>query len=165
MAKTDTKDLLKFLKAFPRETQEMVLWLRDFAWDVCPGTNEIIYDNYNALAIGWSVSEKLSHTICSIAAYRAGTNVHFGFYWGSQIHDPQKMMLGGGNQYRYFLVKDKETFPKAYITKLVHEAHANVLAKVKDAKELKQGLTIVKSISPDKREAAKAKTIKKAKKP
>jgi len=162
MAKKDTKDLLKFLKPFPQETQELVLWLRGFAWDICPDANEIIYDNYNALAIGWTLTEKLSHTVCSIAAYRAGTNVHFGFYWGNQIADPEKKLLGQGNQYRYFLVKDKENFPKAYITKLVYEAHANSLAKVKDPKLLKQGLTITKSISPAKREPKKAKPVKKA---
>ena len=161
MALSDTKDLLKFLKSFPKETQERVLWLRDFAWGVCPNTNELIYDNYNALAIGWSPTEKVTHTICSIAAYRAGTNVHFGFYWGSQVADPEKKLLGEGNQYRYILVTDKKSFPETYITKLIHEAHANCLAKVKDPKLLKEGLTIIKSISAAKREPKKTKAAKK----
>lgn len=161
MAKKDTEDLLKFLKPFPKETQQLVLWLREFAWGTLPDANEIIYDNYNALAIGWSLTEKLTHIVCSIAAYRIGTNVHFGFYWGSQIADPEKKLLGEGKQYRYVQVKDKENFPKAYITKLIYEAHANSLAKVKDPKLLREGLTIVKSISPAKRVAKKVKAAKK----
>lgn len=161
MAKTDTADLLKFLKLFPAETRELVLWLREFAWDALPDANEIIYDNYNALAIGWSLTEKVTHNVCSIAAYRAGTNVHFGFYWGSQIADPQKILLGEGSQYRYVLVKDKESFPKEYITKLIYEAHANSFGKVKDPKLLREGLTVVKSISTAKRVAKKAKAAKK----
>jgi len=77
--------------------------------------------------------------------------VHFGFYWGTQIADPEKMLLGKGNQYRYIIVKDKNDFPKAYIKKLLKEAYANSLAKVKDKSELRKGETIVKSISPVKK--------------
>ena len=35
------------------------MWLRDFAWDLCPKTNELIYDNYNAVAFGWSPTDKV----------------------------------------------------------------------------------------------------------
>jgi hypothetical protein len=151
MGKEQTKDLLKFLKPFDADIKELVMWLRNFAWDLCPRANELIYDNYNAVAFGWSPTDKLGHTICSIAVGRSSKNVHFGFYWGSEISDPDKILLGQGNQYRYILVTSKKTFPKAYIRKLVNEAYANSLSKVKDPKELKQGLTIVKSISDKKR--------------
>jgi hypothetical protein len=59
--------------------------------------------------------------------------------------------LGKGNQYRYILVKDKADFPKNYITKLMKEAFANSLAKVKDKKQICEGQTITKSISAAKR--------------
>jgi len=151
MSKEQTKDLLKFIKPFGDHIIELVMWLRDFAWDLCPQTNELIYDNYNAVAFGWSPTDKVGHTICSIAVGRSSKNVHFGFYWGSELSDPQKILLGEGNQYRYILVTDKNKFPKAYIKKLVTEAYINSLSKVKDQKQLKQGLTIVKSISEKKR--------------
>jgi len=152
MSKEPTKDLLEFLKPFGREITERVMWLREFVWDLYPQTNELIYDNYNALAFGWSPTDKVGHTFCSIAVGRTSNNVHFGFYWGTEISDPDKILLGEGNQYRYILVADKNTFPKAYIKKLVKEAFANSLAKVKDKKQISQGQTIVKSISPKKRE-------------
>ena len=78
-------------------------------------------------------------------------NIHFGFYWGSELSDPDNILLGEGNQYRYILVTDKQKFPKAYIRKLVNEAYANCLSKVKDQKEIIHGQTIVKSISAKKR--------------
>ncbi len=152
MSKADTKDLLKFLKPFDKEIIDTVLWLREFAWDLYPKANELIYDNYNALAFGWSPTDRVGHTFCSIAVGRTSKNIHFGFYWGSQIADPKKILLGQGNQYRYILVTDKKDFPKAYITKLVKEAYANSLAKVKDPKQLMQGKTITKSVSNKKRE-------------
>src|SRR4030095_5043349 len=153
MSKEDIKDVLKFLSPFDQEIKDIVIWLREFIWDTYPKTNELIYDNYNALAVGWSPTDRVGHTFCSVAVGRTSHNVHFGFYWGSELSDPKKMLLGEGNQYRYILVKSKEDFPKAYITKLVREAYANSLKKVKDKKQLRQGLTIVKSISTKKRKA------------
>jgi len=160
MSKEQTKDLLKFLKPFPDDMKERALWLREFVWDLYPDSNELIYDNYNALAFGWSPTDRVGHTFCSIAMGRSSHNVHFGFYWGSQISDPKKILLGEGNQYRYILVKSKDDFPKAYINKLIKEAYANSLAKVKDKKQIMHGATITKSVSAAKRSAKRASTNK-----
>ena len=155
MSKEQVKDLLKFLKPFDKEINDTVLWLRDFVWDMYPNANELIYDNYNALAFGWSPTDRVGHTFCSIAIGRTSKNIHFGFYWGSEIADPEKKLIGLGNQYRYILVKSRSEFPKAYIKKLIKEAYANSLSKVKDKKQLMEGKTITKSISAKKRELKK----------
>ena len=156
MSKDQKKDLFKFLKPFPKEIQEKALWLREFVWSLYPQCNELIYDNYNALAFGWSPTDKVGHTFCNIAVGRSSHNVHFGFYWGTEIADPKKILLGSGNQYRYILVKTKNEFPKAYIKTLMREAYENSLAKVKDKKQIMHGLTITKSISEKKRMDGKA---------
>ena len=164
MSKEQTQDLLQFLKPFDDNIIELVLWLREFAWDACKEANELIYDNYNAVAFGWSPTDKVGHTICSIAIGRSSKNVHFGFYWGSEISDPDKILLGEGNQYRYILVTDKKKFPKAYIRKLIKEAYANSLSKVKDPKQIMHGKTIVKSVSEKKRPEKKKTALKRKKK-
>ena len=151
MAHQDLTDLKKFLKPFPPEVQETALWLRDFVWKLYPKSNELIYDNYNALAFGWSPTDRVGHVFCNIAIGRTSLNVHFGFYWGSQIADPEKKLIGNGNQYRYILVKDSKEFPKTYMKKLVKEAFVNSMLKVKDPKQIIEGKTIVKSISSVKR--------------
>jgi len=160
MSKKQTKDLLKFLKPFPNDVKQRALWLREFAWDLYPDCNELIYDNYNALAFGWSPTNRVGHTFCSIAVGRSSHNVHFGFYWGSQISDPKKILLGEGNQYRYLLVTSKDEFPKAYVKKLLKEAYANSLAKVKDKKQIMHGATITKSISAVKRASKRVSATK-----
>lgn len=151
MSKEETKDLLKFLKPFDDEIRNIVLWLREFVWDLYPQANELIYDNYNAVAFGWSPTDRVGHTFCNIAVGRTSRNIHFGFYWGSEIADPEKLLIGNGNQYRYLLVKSKKDFPKAYIKKLLKEAYTNSVSKVKDSKLFVEGKTITKSISPVKR--------------
>jgi len=80
MAKDDLLDLLRFLDPFPTETQQKALWLRDLIWDMYPTANELIYDNYNALAFGWSPTNSQGHIFCSVASYRPGGSMHFGYY-------------------------------------------------------------------------------------
>lgn len=158
MGKAPSKDLLRFLEPFPDDMRQRALWLREFVWDLYPTSNEIIYDNYNALAFGWSVTDRVSHLFCTIAVGRTSGNIHFGFYFGAVLSDPQKLLLGKGNQYRYILVNTVDTFPKSYMTKLLKEAYANSMNKVKDKSQLMQGQIITKSIS-----AAKRTTDKKSK--
>lgn len=154
MPKTD-KSILKFLKPFPPEVKARALWVRDFLWDAYPDTNELIYDNYNAVAFGWSPTDRVGHVFCSCAVGRTSHNVHFGFYYGAELDDPKGLLLGEGNQYRYLLIEDTEKFPVAYVKKLMKAAFANSMARVKDKKLLMSGKTIVKSISEKKRTKGK----------
>lgn len=152
MAKEDALDLLRFLDPFPSDKQQIALQLREWVWDMYPTANELIYDNYNALAFGWSPTDRQSHIFCSVALYRGGNKMHFGFYWGSEIADPQNKLKGEGKQYRYYPVTDIESFPKTYIEGLIKEAYANSVTKIKDAKQILQGKTIVKMTLNKKRQ-------------
>jgi superfamily I DNA and RNA helicase len=164
VSKEQKADLVKFLKAFSDDRKSIALKLRDFVWDLYPRTNELIYDNFNALAFGWSTTDKVGDTFCTIALYRTNKNNHFGFYWGSEIKDPNKILIGNGKQYRYILVDNFDDFPKTYIKRLLREAYANSMAKLKDEQAIVNGQTIVKSISANKRATFKRPTKKTTKK-
>ncbi|HEY3251969.1 MAG TPA: DUF1801 domain-containing protein [Ignavibacteria bacterium] len=149
MAKQDTKELIKFLKAFPEDIQQNALWLREFVWDLYPKSNELIYDNYNALAVGWSPTNKSSDAFCTFAVYGGGIN--FGFNRGSEIKDPKKILAGNGKLYRYLKVLDVTEFPKSYIKRLLKEAYVNSKARLKKDKTILKGKTIVKMTLEKKR--------------
>jgi len=153
MPKEETKELLKFLLPFSEQVRETTLWLREFVWDLYPQCNELIYDNYNALAIGFGPTDKAGDAFCALAVYSAYVN--FGFNRGSEITDPEKKLKGNGSLYRYITVKDKNDFPKTYIKTLLKEAYANALARmqIKNKKIVLKGATITKSISVKKRRA------------
>jgi hypothetical protein len=160
MSQKDTRDLRKFLKPFPEDVRDRALWLREFVWRLYPNANELIYDNYNAVAFGWSPTDRAGDLFCSIAVGRSSHNVHFGFYWGSKIEDPEGILLGEGNQYRYILVHRKSEFPKNYIRKLIKEAYAYSVARMKIKKQVLKGATITKSISSAKRPPGKRQRVK-----
>lgn len=161
MSKSDTTYLTKFLKPFTPEVRALAMKIRGFIWDNYPKSNELIYDNYNAVAVGWSPTDRVGHIFVSMAIGRSNGGIHFGFYWGAELSDPKKILLGEGNQYRFIRVANFDDLPIAYLKKLMKEAYANSLAKVKDKSQIMSGQTIMKSISAKKRPEAKGKGKKK----
>lgn len=149
MPKEEIADLMKFLLPYPDKIKAAALWLREFVWDLYPDTNELIYDNYNAVAFGWSPTDKAGDVFCSIAVF--ANHVNFGFNRGADLDDPGKMLQGDGSQYRYIKVKDKSDFHEWYAKELLEQAYKNELAGMKPMKNQPRGQTIVKSISPVKR--------------
>jgi len=149
MGKEHKVDLIKFLLPYPDHVKAASLWLRDFVWELYPESNELIYDNYNALAFGWSPTNKAGDVFCSIAVF--SDYVNFGFNRGVDIEDPDQILKGEGSQYRYIRVKEKEDFPEEIIRQLLEAAYQNSIARMKPIKKVIIGETIVKSISPVKR--------------
>ncbi len=149
MGKENVNDLMRFMLPYPDSVKAAARWLRAFVWHLYPETNELIYDNYNAVAFGWSPTDKAGDVFCSIAV--CSDHVNFGFKRGVDFSDPQKVLIGNGSQYRYLRVRDKEDFPEEYIKQLLQLAYENSLARQKPVKKQITGETIVKSISPVKR--------------
>jgi len=149
MSKNQVADLMKFMLPFPDSVKAAALWLRDFVWDLYPDTNELIYDNYNALAFGWSPTDKAGDVFCSIAIYR--THLNFGFNRGSEIPDKKNILMGDGSLYRYIRIKNKDDFPEEDIKQLLHYAYENSISRLKPVKKEIKGQTIVKAMAPVKR--------------
>ena len=158
MSKESIKDLAKFLEPYPDNIKEITFWLREIVWDLFPDCNELIYDNYNAVALGWSPTEKAGDVFCSIAVY--SNHINFGLNRGSEIPNSEKILNGTGSLYRKISIKDKSDFPKIKIKKLLKEAYNNSLKRLTaalaghsgiQANQALKGATILKSISPVKR--------------
>ena len=111
------------------------------------GTQELVYDNYNALAIGWSPTGKVGHVICSIALYPRWVNLFF--MQGTQLPDPTKRLKGAGKGIRHVMLENgAATLDEADVKKLLAEAidHA-IVAPIGKAPPV----TIIKSVSAKQR--------------
>ncbi|MGH9503541.1 MAG: hypothetical protein ACRD20_11890 [Terriglobales bacterium] len=64
-----------------------------------PGATRLVYDNYNALAIGFGPSEKASEAIFSIALYPRYVTLFF--LQGAGLSDPKKLLRGSGRLVRH----------------------------------------------------------------
>src|SRR5471030_2550428 len=142
MGKETVSDLIKFMLPYPDKVKAAALWLREFVWDLYPDSNELIYDNYNAVAFGWSPTDKAGDVFCSIAV--CSDHVNFGFNRGVDFPDAQKVLIGNGSQYRYIRVRGKDDFPEEYIKQLLEMAYENSISRLKPQKKVIKGETIVK---------------------
>ena len=141
--------LSSFLKPYSSEIQQLTIELRNFVTELIPEANELIWDNYNAVAMAYSKSEELKDAFCHIAVY--SKHVNFGFNRGTELRTSSIRLEGTGKLIRHLKVKNRKDFPKAEITKMLWEALG--ISEQRNPELLEktsQGESIVKSISEKK---------------
>ena len=111
-----------------------------------PTAIELVYDNYNALAIGYSSTERTSDVLFSLAVYARGVNLYF--MYGRSLPDPQKLLQGSGSQGAFVRLDDLAVLDQPGVKALM--AAAAELAEPPLPKT-GRGYTIVKSISAKQR--------------
>lgn len=88
-----------------------------------PGALELVYDNYNALAIGFGPTERASDVICSIALYPRWVSLFF--MHGAELPDPDRRLSGAGRRVRHLVLTRAEMLDEASVRRLVASAVAS----------------------------------------
>ncbi|HEY2514907.1 MAG TPA: hypothetical protein VGI39_28770 [Polyangiaceae bacterium] len=117
---------------------------------LCPGAIELVYDNYNALAIGFAPSERASEAVVSIAVFPKHPSLFF-LQDGVKLPDPTRRLRGSGTKVRHIVVDDPKILDEPDVRKLI--ALALERAKVPlDPK--KRRSIVIKSIAAKQRPRA-----------
>jgi hypothetical protein len=85
-----------------------------------PGSIEMVYDNYNALVIGFVPNERPSDAIFSIALYPRHINLFF--LQGASLPDPHERLQGSGNLVRSIKLENADTLDDPEIVSLMNTA-------------------------------------------
>lgn len=109
-----------FLQPYDEDIQKLTIQLRDFITDLVPEANELIWDNYNAVALAYSKSEKLKDAFCHIAVYSKHVNI--GFNRGAELTKTNIKLKGTGKLIRHLSVKQFSDFPSKSMTPMICEA-------------------------------------------
>jgi len=112
--------LLKFIEPYDDNIQKLAIDLRNFITELVPEANELIWDNYNAVALAYSKSEKLKDAFCHLALY--SKHINFGFNRGAELTKPPLKLNGKGKLIRHITVTDWNSFPKSEIESMIREA-------------------------------------------
>lgn len=107
-----------------------------------PTAFELVYDNYQALAIGYGSSERQKHIVLSIALYPR--IVRLFFYHGITLPDPTGRLSGDGNQVRHLALEGPETLTEPAIEALIAAALAQGERPMPDSGAV---TSIIKSVS------------------
>lgn len=125
---------------------------RDFKTDrrkmraMVPRGYELVYDNYNALGVGYGYGQKSSSVIVSIVAYPRWINLFF--MQGAKLKDPQSLLQGKGRQVRSIRLRSPADLDRSEVKALVAEAlepYSDVLAGCPRVQ------TVIKSVAAKRR--------------
>jgi hypothetical protein len=85
-----------------------------------PGAAIIVYDNYNALAIGFGPTEKPSHAVLSLAVFPRWVTLCF--LQGAGLPDPAGILRGDGSRVRHVRLYDATALDDPSVEALIAEA-------------------------------------------
>jgi hypothetical protein len=87
-----------------------------------PGAFDLVYDNYNALAVAFSPTERSSAALLSIAVYPRWVSLFFA--QGARLRDPTSILKGAGNRMRHIVLTSAKDIERADTDTLITQALA-----------------------------------------
>ncbi len=85
-----------------------------------PGAIELVYDNYNALAIGFGPNERASDAIFSIVLFPRWVSLFF--LHGASLNDPQQLLKGSGKVVRHIVLESAAALDRPAVRALMAQA-------------------------------------------
>lgn len=110
------KFIAKYDPAIAAQAKKALVKMRKLV----PGANELVYDNYNALVIGFAPGDRASAAIFSIVLYPKYINLFF--LHGRDLPDPAKRLQGKGNQVRLIRLESERTLDEPEVRELINLA-------------------------------------------
>jgi hypothetical protein len=108
-----------------------------------PGATEMVYDNYNALGVGFAPSDRASGIVLSIVAYPRWVSLFF-LQGGARLPDPRKLLKGSGARVRHIVLTTPEVIASPEVDALIGHA----LRAAKDAIDpARKRMLVIKSVS------------------
>jgi hypothetical protein len=144
--KTAGQELEGFLSKYTPEIASLARKILAKMRTRLPGAIELVYDNYNALAIGFGPTERASEAIFSIAVFPRWVSLFF--FNGAKLDDPEKILEGGGKAIRHIVLEDPATLDRPAVKALMKQALERAPKRL-DKKA--RGRSIIKSISAKQR--------------
>jgi hypothetical protein len=146
MPDSEAKQLDGFIAKFSPEIAAMTQAVVKKMHKRYPTAQVLVYDNYNALAIGFGPSEKAGEAIFSIAVYPKWVSLFF--LQARGVPDPEGLLKGSGKVARHVVLESSEDLEIPAIVAMM-EAAVEV-AKVPFAGTGK-GRLVIKSVSAKQR--------------
>jgi len=142
----DEKQLASFVAKYTPEIGMLAGEIRTRMRALYPTALELVYDNYNALAIGYGPTEKSSEAIFSIALFPRWVSLFF--LQGAGLPDPEGILKGSGNVAKHVVLPSADALNAPAVRALMGEA---VLQAKTPFSEHGEHRLIIKSISAKQR--------------
>ena len=139
-------ELDSFIDKFTPEVAVLTRALFDKMKARAPGATILVYDNYNALAIGFGPSEKAGQAVLSLAVMPRWVTLCF--LYGAGLPDPQGLLNGSGSRVRHVRLHTPGAFDDPAVQALVSAALERCEPPIDATREQR---LIIKSVSAKQR--------------
>ena len=139
---TPEAQLDSFIDKFTPEVAALTRALYEKVKARIPGATIMVYDNYNALAIGFGPDDRAGRAILSLAVMPRWVTLCF--LWGVGLPDRHRLLKGSGSRVRHVRLHTPEAFDDARIQDLVEAAIERSEPPIDPAREQQ---LMIKSIS------------------
>ena len=119
---TPRRQLDHFIDKFTPQVAALTRALLEKMKARIPGAQILVYDNYNALAIGFCRNDKAGQAILSLAVMPKWVTLCF--LWGKSLSDPHQLLKGEGSRVRHIRLHTPEALDDPRIEALIAEALA-----------------------------------------
>jgi hypothetical protein len=117
------EQLASFMTKYTPEIAFLAKAIRQEIREQYPTALELVYDNYNALAIGYSPTERASDAIFSIALYPRWVSLFF--LQARGLPDPEGILQGKGSAARHVVLPSLERLKSPAVQALMRTAAAS----------------------------------------
>jgi hypothetical protein len=111
-----------------------------------PGAIQLVYDNYNALVVGFGPSEKPSEAIFSLVIFPRYMSLCF--LQGTKVPDPGRLLQGSGNVVRHIRLSVPADLNRPDIREVMAAAMESARVPFDPAAP---GKLVIRSVSPKQR--------------
>jgi len=145
-AATPSAQVSRFMARYDADIVSVAIDARARLRRRMPGAHELVYDNYNALVIGFGPTERASDAVLSLALYARWVTLFFLF--GATLPDPLGLLKGSGKQVRSVRLETASIVDTPGVRALIDAA----LAEADPPMPLRsRGRVIIKSVSANQR--------------
>jgi len=109
-----------FIARFTPQVADMARAVLARVRELMPGAVELVYDNYNALVIGFGPSERASDAPLSVVVYPRW--IALCFLKGAALADPDGLLEGGGTTVRRIVLARPEDLDAPGVRALIDHA-------------------------------------------
>ena len=125
MAPSAESQLARFLARYSPEVAAVARDARAALTARMPHAVQLVYDNYNALVIGFGPTEKASQAVFSLALYPRYVTLFF--LKGASLDDPANVLKGSGRVVRHVVLRSAEDLARPEIRALMEQALDGVM--------------------------------------
>ena len=120
--KSPERQVADFIAKFSPNVARAAKTARATIRRLLPGAFELVYDNYNALALAFGPTERTSEVILSIAVYPRWVSLFL--VRGAKLPDPSGILRGSGRQMRHVVLEPVGVLDSAPVRALIKAAVA-----------------------------------------